>query len=75
MLPFEPDFGARFAVQYFDPNARAAFGEQLAAYLIQELGAVDPQSAPNYSDLPAEDDGNVGRQNFPTTPVYTKANP
>mgnify|MGYP000888454095 FL=1 len=68
-------FGARFAVEYFDPNARSTFGEQLAAYLIQELGAVDPQSAPNYSDLPAEDDGNVGRQNFTTTPVYTKANP
>lgn len=67
--------GARFAVQYFNPNSDLTFGEQLAAYLTDVLGATDPSNAPNYSDLPAEDDGTVDRQNFTTTPVYTAANP
>jgi hypothetical protein len=68
-------FGARFAVQHFNPNARVTFGEQLAAYLSNVLGAVEASQAPNYSELPAEDDGKVDRQNFTTTPVYTEANP
>jgi hypothetical protein len=68
-------FGAQFAVQHFNPNAQETFGEQLAAYLTNVLGAVEPTQAPNYSELPAEDDGNVDRQNSTTTPVYTEANP
>jgi hypothetical protein len=68
-------FGARFAVQHFNPNAREPFGDQLAAYLNNVLGAVEASQAPNYSELPAEDDGKVDRQNFTTTPVYTEANP
>lgn len=68
-------FGAWFAVQHFNPNARVTFGEQLAAYLSNVLGAVEASQAPNYSELPAEDDGKVDRQNFTTTPVYTEANP
>lgn len=68
-------FGARFAVEHFDPNARETFGEQLAAYLNNVLGAVEPNQAPNYNELPEEDDGNVGLQNFTTTPVFTEAKP
>lgn len=68
-------FGARFAVEHFNPNLETTFGEQLAAYLTSELGATAPTEAPNYSDLSEVDDGEVDRQNFSTTPVFTDANP
>jgi uncharacterized protein DUF4157 len=68
-------FGARFAVQHFNPNSPMTFGEQLAAYLNDVLGAVEANQAPNYGQLPADDDGTVDRQNTTTTPVYTAANP
>lgn len=67
--------GARFAVQHFNPNAPLTFGDQLAAYLNTVLGAVEPTQAPNYGQMPQQDDGKVDRQNFTTTPVYTGANP
>jgi hypothetical protein len=68
-------FGARFAVQHFNPNSNITFGAQLAAYLNNVCGATEPSAAPNFDQLPNEDDGVVGRQNFTTTPVYTRSNP
>ena len=67
-------FGARFAVQHFNPNARQSLGQQLAAYLNNVLGAVDPTRAPNYASMGAQE-GPVDRQNLTTTPVYTATNP
>ena len=68
-------FGAQFAVDHFNPNLESTFADQLAAYMSNVLGATVPQNAPNFNELPAEDNGSVDRQNFNTTPVYTESNP
>ena len=67
--------GADFAVDYFDPESDLTFGEQLENFLINELGATDPQNAPNYEDLPDEYPDEPTRINLSTDPVYTEENP
>ncbi|KAF5061562.1 hypothetical protein DSECCO2_314130 [anaerobic digester metagenome] len=68
-------FGAEFGANYFDPNSKLTFGEQLQNYL-NDLGATDPKNAPNYNSLPeVEPDDKPSRTNHTTKPVYTKDNP
>jgi RHS repeat-associated protein len=68
-------FGAEFGANYFDPNSKLSFGQQLQNYL-NGLGATTPQKAPNYKSLPAtEPTDKPTRTNNTTTPVYTKGNP
>lgn len=64
-------FGAVFAVDFFDPNSKLTFAEQLQNYLVNELGATSPEKAPNYNDLPNSDNQKKpSRTNNATTPVY-----
>ena len=68
-------FGAEFGANYFNPNSKLSFGQQLQNYL-NTLGATDPQKTPNYSSLPeTEPDEKPSRTNHSTTPVFTKENP
>ena len=67
-------YGADFGANYFDPNSKLTFGEQLENYL-NGLGATDPKNAPNYNNLPTtEPTDKPTRTNKTTTPVYTKDN-
>ncbi len=68
-------FGADFGANYFDANSDLTFGEQLQNYM-NDLGATNPQNAPNYNSLPnVEPDKTPSRTNHTTTPVYTDENP
>src|SRR5690554_82140 len=48
-------FGADFAVNHYDPDSDVTFGNQIANYLNNILGATTPESAPNYQDIPEDD--------------------
>ena len=66
-------FGAEFAVNHFDSNSELTFSEQLEKYLVNQLGATNPQKAPNYKDLPKADNQKTPSiKNRTTTPIYTK---
>jgi len=45
-------FGAEFGANYFDPNSKLTFSEQIQDYLNNVLGATNPENAPNYNSLP-----------------------
>lgn len=45
-------FGADFGANYFDPNSKLTFGEQLQNYFNNVLKSTTPQNAPNYECLP-----------------------
>ncbi|MCX6232781.1 MAG: RHS repeat-associated core domain-containing protein [Bacteroidetes bacterium] len=45
-------YGADFAVNYFNPNSKLSFGEQLGNYMNNQLKATSPENAPNYECLP-----------------------
>jgi RHS repeat-associated protein len=65
-------FGAEFGANYFDPNSKQTFGEQLKNYLNNVLKATDPINAPNYNSLPNEyptDKPTI--QNKTTKPLFT----
>ena len=65
-------FGAEFGANVFDPNSKLSFGEQLQNYM-NSLGATDPKNAPNYNELPKQDNlKSPPRKNFSTKPVYIK---
>lgn len=66
--------GAIFGAEYFDPNSKLSFGEQLYQYLMT-LGATTPDQAPNYHDLPLNEVETPTRTNHSTKPVYTNDNP
>ena len=66
--------GAIFGAKYFDANSEKSFGEQLADFL-RSYGAVRPEDAPNYKVLPESENKKPSRENYSTTPVYTKENP
>ncbi len=69
-------FGAEFAVDFFDPKSDLTFGEQLMNYLNNELGATNPENAPNYNSLPEVDpEDKPSRTNNTTIPLYTEDNP
>jgi RHS repeat-associated protein len=66
-------FGADFGANYFDPNSKLSFGEQLTNYFDNVLGATDPQNAPNYNDMPATDEDmgeKPSKTNHTTKPMY-----
>src|SRR5690554_789502 len=64
-------YGADFAVNHFDPNSKETFAEQLGNYLINELGATNPEDAPNYENLTTSDNRKTPtRQNKTTRPLY-----
>jgi hypothetical protein len=65
-------FGADFGANYFDPNSKLTFGEQIQNYLNNVLKATNPQNAPNYNSLPNEypkDKPTI--QNKTTKPLFT----
>lgn len=63
-------FGAEFGANYFDPKSKLTFGDQLGNYM-NSLGATDPKNAPNYNELPKQDNlKSPPRKNFSTKPVY-----
>ncbi len=65
-------FGADFAVNYFKSDSNQSLGEQIRDYF-KMLGAISPQFAPNYQQLP-ERDGirkTPTYQNMSTTPLFT----
>ncbi len=65
-------FGAEFGANYFDPKSKFSFGEQLQNYL-NSLGATNPKNAPNYNELPKQDNlKSPPRKNYSTKPVYIK---
>jgi RHS repeat-associated protein len=68
-------FGADFGANYFDPNSKQTFSEQIQNYLNGVPKATDPQNAPNYNSLPNDYPDKPTRTNKTTTPVYTKDNP
>ncbi|WKK80404.2 RHS repeat domain-containing protein [Marivirga arenosa] len=49
-------FGAQFGADFFDPESDLSFAEQLQNFLVDVLGATDPENAPNYDNLPDADD-------------------
>lgn len=60
----------------FATNHFASIGEQLGNYLNNVLEATAPEDAPNFDDLRTNDSREApSRQNFTTTPVFTKENP
>lgn len=65
-------FGADFGANYFDPNSKLTFSEQIQNYLNDVLKATNPQNAPNYNSLPNEypkDKPTI--QNKTTKPLFT----
>lgn len=69
-------FGADFAVNHFDANSNLTLAQQVEKYLRGQLKATDPQRAPNYESMPAQDSKNAPtRTNKTTKPVYTAENP
>ena len=67
-------YGAIFGATYFNPNSDLTFGEQLSNYLIN-LGATNPEKAPNYRNLPNLELKKPSRTNKTTKPVFTNDNP
>ncbi len=68
--------GAIFAIQYFDPNSSSSLAEQITDFLIYTLGATNPETAPNYKNIPENESRNPpSRINKSTKPVYTEENP
>jgi RHS repeat-associated protein len=66
-------FGADFGANYFDPNSKLSFGEQLENYLNNVLGATNPEKAPNYKDLPEKESKNAPTSTNKTTkPMFVK---
>jgi RHS repeat-associated protein len=69
-------FAADFGANYFDPNSKLSFGEQIQNYLNNNLKANTPDKAPNYNSLPSvEPTEKPSRTNHSTKPVYTADNP
>ncbi|GHT25480.1 hypothetical protein FACS189430_12070 [Bacteroidia bacterium] len=65
-------FGADFGANYFDPNSKLTFSEQIQNYLNIQLKATQPENAPNYNSLPNEyPDKKPTIQNKTTTPLFT----
>ncbi|WP_052352632.1 RHS repeat domain-containing protein [Chryseobacterium oranimense] len=65
-------FGAEFGANIFDPNSKLSFGEQLLNYM-DKLGATNPENAPNYNELPKQDNLKTPpRKNYSTKPVYVE---
>ncbi len=64
-------FGADFAVNFFDMDSKMTLGEQIRDY-IKTLGAINPQFAPNYEELPAKDGirKTPTYQNMSTNPFF-----
>jgi RHS repeat-associated protein len=67
-------YGADFAVNHFDPDSNIPLSDQIEKYMVQVLGATDPQFAPNYSELPAADGERQTPtyQNHSTIPLFIK---
>ncbi|NLL51837.1 MAG: hypothetical protein GX248_03935 [Peptococcaceae bacterium] len=68
-------FGADFGANYFDPNSKQTFSEQIQNYFDKVLKATSPQNAPNYNSLPNEYPDKPTRTNKTIKPVYVIDNP
>ncbi len=65
-------FGADFGANYFDPNSKLTFSEQIKNYLNKVLKATNPENAPNYNNLPNEYPADKPTiQNKTTKPLFT----
>ena len=63
---------AVFGASYFDPNSNLTFAEQILNYLIEELGATNPERAPNFDNLPQDySKGKPSQTNQSTKPLFT----
>ena len=67
-------YGAIFGASIFNENSSLTFGEQLMNYL-NELGATNPENAPNFNSLPTSELKSPSRINKEVKPVYIKDNP
>ncbi len=67
-------FGADFGANYFDPNSKNTFSEQLQSYFIDVLKALKPHEAPNYHTLPDDYLAKPSRTNKSVNPVYVNSN-
>lgn len=68
-------FGADFGANYFDPNSKKTFSEQVQDYLNNVLNATSPQNAPNYNELPDKYPDTPSRTNKTAKPIYIDNNP
>lgn len=65
-------FGAEFGTNYFDPNSKLTFSEQVENYLNNVLKATSAEKAPNYNELPKEyPEKTPTIQNRTTNPLFT----
>lgn len=65
-------YGAIFGAEYFNPNSEQTLGEQLEQYLNDVLQATEPFGAPNYNELPIDDNNKrPTHRNTTTKPMFT----
>jgi len=65
--------GAVFGARYYDPESSNTFAEQLRSFLENEIGATNPESAPNYESIPDIDSKNKPSvKNTSVKPKFTK---
>lgn len=68
--------GAYFGAYVFDPKSSATLGQQVEQFLNQ-LGAVEPQDAPNWDWMPQTEESAAAQgrptvRNYSPTPLFTK---
>ena len=68
-------FGADFGANYFNPNSKQTFSEQIQNYFNDVLKATNPYDAPNYRGLPEDDPDKPSQTNKTTKPLYINNNP
>ena len=67
-------YGAILGAEYFNPNSEQTLGEQLEQYLNEVLQATEPFGAPNYNELPIDDETRRPTyQNKHTQPLFKDA--
>lgn len=68
-------YAAFFGAHVYDPNSNESFAEQLANYL-EFLGATNPESAPNWGNVPEADkhDSPPSTTNKTVNPMFVKSN-
>ena len=68
-------FGADFGANYFNPNSKQTFSEQIQNYFNDVLKATNPYDAPNYRGLPEDYPHKPTQTNKTTKPLYINNNP
>lgn len=65
------NFGVDFAINHFNKYSSQTLAEQIDSYL-KKLGADEPQSAPNWEDVPEEFVSPHAPRNYSIEPMYKK---